>query len=110
MDPAIPADAAAPSSVVPRVTPNAPFPFLRTNAHPPKPRTRGVTEIRGPYYAPVGPRYLRDVLETWGSCIDSFKFGGGSFAVMPRAAVRELIDLCHSFDVAVSTADSSSTC
>jgi phosphosulfolactate synthase (CoM biosynthesis protein A) len=80
-----------------------PFPFLRTNARPAKPRTRGVTEIRGPYYAPVGPTYLRDLLQTWGGCIDSFKFGGGSFAVMPLRAVRELIDLCHSFDVAVST-------
>jgi phosphosulfolactate synthase (CoM biosynthesis protein A) len=81
-----------------------PFPFLgRTNARPPKPRARGVTEIRGPYYAPVGPSYLRDLLRTWGESVDGFKFGGGSFALMPRSAVRELIDLCHEFDVAVST-------
>jgi phosphosulfolactate synthase (CoM biosynthesis protein A) len=80
-----------------------PFPFLRTNTRPPKPRTRGVTEIRGPYYTPVGPAYLRDLLRTWGGCVDGFKFAGGAFALMPSSAVRELIDLCHEFDVAVST-------
>ena len=30
------------------------FAFLRLNERPPKPRSRGVTEIRGPYYTPVG--------------------------------------------------------
>ncbi|MGH3114674.1 MAG: phosphosulfolactate synthase, partial [Gaiellaceae bacterium] len=34
------------------------FAFLRLNERPPKPRSRGVTEIRGPYYTPVGRRYL----------------------------------------------------
>jgi phosphosulfolactate synthase (CoM biosynthesis protein A) len=43
------------------------FDFLRTNARPPKPRTRGVTEIRGPYYTPMGKRYLQDILETMGA-------------------------------------------
>ena len=40
------------------------FPFLRSNERPAKPRARGVTEIRGPYYSVMGPRYLEDVLET----------------------------------------------
>ena len=43
------------------------FPFLRFNQRPPKPRTRGVTEVRGPYYTPMGKRYLADVLETMGT-------------------------------------------
>ena len=60
-----------------------PFPFLRMNRRPPKPRTRGLTEIRGPYYAPIGRRLLEDILECWSVCIDSFKFGGGSFALLP---------------------------
>ncbi|MGH2882082.1 MAG: phosphosulfolactate synthase, partial [Solirubrobacteraceae bacterium] len=42
------------------------FRFLRANDRPPKPRGRGVTEIRGPYYSVMGPRYLKDVLETMG--------------------------------------------
>lgn len=79
------------------------FAFLRTNARPPKPRRVGVTEIRGPYYTPMGKRYLQDILETMGTYIDSLKFAGGSFALMPRQAVKEIIDLCHQYDVLVST-------
>ena len=30
------------------------FAFLELNERPHKPRNRGVTEIRGPYYTPVG--------------------------------------------------------
>jgi phosphosulfolactate synthase (CoM biosynthesis protein A) len=79
------------------------LPFLRMNHRPPKPRTSGLTEIRGPYYSPMGKRYLQDVLETCGTHIDSLKFAGGSFAIIPRAAVKELIDLCHEHDVTIST-------
>jgi phosphosulfolactate synthase (CoM biosynthesis protein A) len=79
------------------------FDFLRVNARPPKPRQRGVTEIRGPYYTPMGKRYLQDVLETMGAYVDGLKFAGGSFALMPRPAVRELLDLCHAHNVLVST-------
>ncbi|MDR5694029.1 MAG: phosphosulfolactate synthase [Armatimonadota bacterium] len=77
--------------------------FLKVNERQPKPRTRGVTEIRGPYYTPMGKRYLQDILETMGAYVDILKFAGGSFALMPRQAVKELIDLCHSYDVLVST-------
>lgn len=79
------------------------FAFLKVNERPQKPRTRGVTEIRGPYYTPMGKRYLQDVLETMGIYVDSLKFAGGSFSLMPREAVRELINLCHESDVLVST-------
>src|SRR5581483_5972081 len=79
------------------------FAFLRVNQRAAKPRTRGVTEIRGPYYTPVGKRYLQDVLETMGRYVDALKFAGGSFSLMPRQAVKELIDVCHAHDVLVST-------
>jgi phosphosulfolactate synthase (CoM biosynthesis protein A) len=79
------------------------LPFLRINEPLPKPRARGLTEIRGPYYTPVGKHYLEDVLETMGEHIDILKWAGGSFAVMPARAVRELNDLCHAHDVRVST-------
>ena len=79
------------------------FSFLKVNERPPKPRSRGVTEIRGPYYTPMGKRYLQDVLETMGAYVDSLKFAGGSFSLMPRQAVKELIDLCHQYDVLVDT-------
>jgi len=79
------------------------FSFIRMNERPAKPRIQGLTEIRGPYYTPMGRRYLEDVLETMGPAIDSLKFAGGSFRLMPRTVLRELIDLAHAHDVAVST-------
>src|SRR5437667_3435215 len=79
------------------------FPFLKVNQREGKPRSRGITEIRGPYYTPLGPRYLQDILETMGAYVDSLKFAGGSFCLMPRSAVKGLIDLCHAHDVLVST-------
>ncbi len=79
------------------------FDFLPINERDRKPRKTGITEMRGPYYAPVGKRYLQDILETMGAYVDIFKFSGGSFALMPGKAVRELIDTCHGHDVMVST-------
>ncbi|WP_435346691.1 phosphosulfolactate synthase [Haloarchaeobius sp. HRN-SO-5] len=79
------------------------FDFLHVNHRPDKPRDRGITEIRGPYYDPMGPRELRDILETMGHYVDIYKFSGGSFALMPESAVRELVDVCHEHDVEVST-------
>ncbi len=79
------------------------FSFLSLNVREGKPRRHGVTEIRGPYYAPMGRRYLEDILETMGSYIDILKFAGGSFSLMTRRALKELIDLCHAHDVEVDT-------
>src|SRR5207249_11358659 len=79
------------------------FPFIRLNEREGKPRTRGITEIRGPYYTPMGKRYLEDVLETMGEYVDSLKFAGGSFTLMPEKQLREIIDLAHRYNVLVST-------
>ncbi len=79
------------------------FDFLKANQRPPKPRSHGMTEIRGPYYTPMGKRYLQDILETMGAYVDVLKFAGGSFSLMPRESVKELIDLCHEYDVLVDT-------
>ncbi len=79
------------------------FPSLRLNDRPSKPRQRGITEIRGPYYTPMGSRYLQDILDTMGWYVDSLKFAGGSFSLMPRKAVQDLINICHAHDVLVST-------
>lgn len=80
-----------------------PFSFLPWNERPGKPRRRGVTEIRGPYYTPMGPRYLSDVLETMGDFIDGLKFAGGSFVLYPHEPLKEIIDLAHAHQVEVST-------
>jgi phosphosulfolactate synthase (CoM biosynthesis protein A) len=79
------------------------FSFLHMNHRPAKPRRSGITEIRGPYYTPMGKRYLEDVLETMGAYVDSLKFAGGSFSLMPRSCVMEITDLCHRHNVLVST-------
>ncbi len=42
------------------------FDFIQRNHREEKPRSVGVTEIRGPYYSVMGKRYLEDVLETMG--------------------------------------------
>ena len=79
------------------------FPFLQLNQRAPKPRTSGLTEIRGPYYTPLGKRQLEDILETMGEYVDSLKFAGGSFSLMPRPVLIEFLKLCHDHDVLVST-------
>jgi phosphosulfolactate synthase (CoM biosynthesis protein A) len=47
------------------------FDFIHLNPRDEKPRSRGLTEIRGPYYSPVGPHYLSDLLEMLGAYVDS---------------------------------------
>jgi len=83
--------------------PQRSFPFLRINEREDKPRKRGLTEIRGPYYSVIRRRYLEDLFETMGAYVDSLKFAGGSFTLMPERAVRDIIELCHKHDVLVST-------
>src|SRR5579875_285177 len=79
------------------------MPFIRMNEPEPKPRRRGITEIRGPYYTPVGKQYLSDLLDAMGTYVDSLKYAGGSFTLMPREVVKELNEICHRHDVLVST-------
>jgi phosphosulfolactate synthase (CoM biosynthesis protein A) len=79
------------------------FDFLRMNEREGKPRSRGITEIRGAYYSAMGERYLQDVLETMGEYVDSLKFAGGSFALMPDEALKGIIETAHEHDVMVST-------
>jgi phosphosulfolactate synthase (CoM biosynthesis protein A) len=79
------------------------FAFLQINEREAKPRKRGLTEIRGQYYSAVGRRHLEDLFEAMGAYVDSLKFAGGSFTLMPERAVRGIIELCHKHAVLVST-------
>lgn len=79
------------------------FDFIHLNPRDEKPRSRGLTEIRGPYYNPMGPHYLSDLLDMMGAYVDSLKYAGGSFALMPRASVRRLNEISHEHNVLVST-------
>ncbi len=89
------------AAATPDMTPG--FAFLETNVRPPKPRTKGITEIRGAYYRAMGPRMLDDLLETMGEHIDTFKFAGGTFAVQPRRVTKQMIEQCHAAGVKVSS-------
>jgi phosphosulfolactate synthase (CoM biosynthesis protein A) len=80
-----------------------PFAFLRRNRREDKPRRHGLTEIRGPYYAVTGRQYLSDLLDGFGEYVDSLKFAGGSFTLMPGDVLKGIIDVCHEHDVTVST-------
>ena len=51
----------------------------------------------------MGRRYLEDILETMHPYVDGLKFAGGSFALMPRDKVKEMIDLAHQYGTYVST-------
>jgi phosphosulfolactate synthase (CoM biosynthesis protein A) len=78
-------------------------PSIPMNRRPGKPRSRGLTEIRGPYYTPLGTRQLSDILEMMGVYVDGLKFAGGSFALMPEDAVKRITELAHEHQVDVST-------
>lgn len=79
------------------------FPYVPMNERDPKPRTRSITEIRGPYYASVTPTYLKDLFEVFGEHIDGLKFSGGSFSLLPEEAVRRYIGIAHDHGLYVST-------
>uniref|UniRef100_A0A1D1YMR1 Phosphosulfolactate synthase n=1 Tax=Anthurium amnicola TaxID=1678845 RepID=A0A1D1YMR1_9ARAE len=74
---------------------------------PEKPRSFGVTEVRGPFYSRslMTHQALQDILETMGQFVDGLKFTGGSYSLMPRASIKEIIDMAHKHDVYVSTGD-----
>lgn len=72
------------------------FPFLPANTLAQKPnRTKGLTEIRGPYYYPVTKTYLDELLSDYGEYVDGVKWAGGSFSLLPEDRLRALIDTAH---------------
>ncbi|TFK68847.1 coma-domain-containing protein [Pluteus cervinus] len=79
------------------------FEFLPSNELVTKPRQYGLTEIRGPYYTPVGQTYLKELLKDWGTYVDGIKFAGGSFSLMPKDRLKDLIELAHEHGCYVST-------
>src|SRR6266487_3692209 len=79
------------------------FDFIKTNPRNKKPRSIGITEIRGPYYTVMGENYLHDILETMGQYIDSLKFAGGSFTLVQPKALENIIKMAHDYNVLVST-------
>lgn len=79
------------------------FEFVEIDLPPPKPRDRGVIEIRGPYYTSVSYGYLSDLLADWSDYIDGYKSAGGSMRLLSRQGVKQIIKACHEHRVYVST-------
>jgi len=82
---------------------NKAFDFVKIEELPPKPREKGIIEIRGPYYTSLTYEYLKGLLEDWGEYIDGFKFAGGSQRLLSKEKVKNIINLCHEHNVYVST-------
>jgi phosphosulfolactate synthase (CoM biosynthesis protein A) len=68
-----------------------------------KPRTTGLTEIRGVYYTAIGAATTVDLISTYGRYIDSFKFSAGGFMLLDEPDITRIVDACHANDVEVST-------
>ena len=79
------------------------FPYVPMNERDPKPRSKSITEIRGPYYAMVTPTYTKELLEGMGEHVDGYKYAGGSFSLMPAEYVKKINRICHDHGVYVST-------
>lgn len=86
----------------PEVSGDKALSFLPTNQRKIKPRSHGITEISGPYYSPMGSRYLADLFETMGTYVDSLKFAAGSFTHFSEVELQKIIRLCHEHHVLVS--------
>jgi phosphosulfolactate synthase (CoM biosynthesis protein A) len=79
------------------------FSFVNLNDLPAKPRNKGLTEIRGPYYEAFSVAQLNDLLSTWGYYIDGFKFAGGTQALLNANTVQAFTHLAHQHQVYVNT-------
>jgi phosphosulfolactate synthase (CoM biosynthesis protein A) len=79
------------------------FQFVNLLELPPKPRTTGMIEVRGPYYEASTISQLQGLLETWGHYIDGFKFAGGTQALLDKKTVQAFTTLAHQHHVYVNT-------
>ncbi|MDE1825235.1 MAG: phosphosulfolactate synthase [Candidatus Micrarchaeota archaeon] len=80
------------------------FDFLKIYELPKKPRKKGITEIRVPYYAATPTMtYIADLLDSWSDYFDGMKFACGTQRLIDSGKVRKIIRLCHEHDVYVST-------
>ncbi|PON64820.1 (2R)-phospho-3-sulfolactate synthase [Trema orientale] len=79
--------------------------FHEDEDRPEKPRSFGVTEMRGPHYTLFAQNALQDIFESMGQFVDGLKFSGGSHSLMPKSFVKEVIDMAHEHDIYVSTGD-----
>lgn len=75
------------------------IPSLALNERAAKPRTAGLTEVRGQYYTITGPRYLEDLFEIAGEWIDWLKVPGPGIALTPPRVLQRIAELCRAHKV-----------
>lgn len=79
--------------------------FFEDEDRPEKPRTYGVTEVRGPHSSLFSQNLLEDIFESMGEFVDGLKFTGGSHSLLPKTYIREVTDMAHKHNVYVTTGD-----
>ncbi|GGI81667.1 phosphosulfolactate synthase [Legionella impletisoli] len=79
------------------------FEFVTLKELPSKPRTKGLTEVRGPYYEAFTTQQLNGLLTTWGHYIDGFKFAGGTQSLLKPEEVMAFTSIAHHHHVYVNT-------
>ncbi|WP_242601944.1 phosphosulfolactate synthase [Legionella yabuuchiae] len=79
------------------------FEFVNLKELPPKPRTTGLTEVRGPYYEAFTTQQLHGLLTTWGHYIDGLKFAGGTQSLLTPEEVMVFTSMAHHHQVYVNT-------
>lgn len=79
--------------------------FYEDEDRPEKPRTYGVTEVRGPHCSLFSQNLLDDIFESMGDFVDGLKFTGGSHSLLPKTYIREVTDMAHKHNVYVTTGD-----
>lgn len=79
--------------------------FIEEEDRPEKPRTFGLTEIRGPQYSLFSQNVLQDVFESVGQFVDGLKFSGGSNSLTPDSYIKRMTDMARRHDVYISNGD-----
>jgi len=79
------------------------FDFVKLADLDPKPRGKGVIEIRDRTTLLLVRVPEKNLLDDWSEYVDGYKFAGGSMRLLPRETTRKIISLCHDHGVYVST-------
>ncbi|MCL7031236.1 hypothetical protein MKW94_000562 [Papaver nudicaule] len=79
--------------------------FDEEEDRPEKPRSYGVTEMRGPHYSFFTQNALQDIFEYKGEFVDGLKFCGGSHSMMTKGFIKQITEMAHKHNVYVSTGD-----
>lgn len=81
---------------------NRSLPDAVLNEREEKPRSAGITEVRGPYYTIAGPNYLEDLYNLAGEWIDWLKIPGPGIVLTPKSTLIRIAELSHENNIQLS--------